>query len=369
MESKVVIQGCYDNRNFGDKLLLDILSSHCLQRTGKRPICPWIHREEEKSTSAKAGSGIRDCFSSKIAIFGGGGYLHDGNGKYSSIKRLLKRYAGPSSMWRLTRTPYIVVGPGSGPLSSPLGKWAVRTMLNGAEVVTVRDDASREILLKAGVESGKIEVTADLACICTPDNVPQEAMEKALRLVADFSNDKKLVGIHFSSLTGYAEKLEDLVRTLGDAFSNKPELQLVWLFDHGQSAWKQIAPLSQVYTPTAKMIPVQPHWVMMGLLKQFDAIFTSKLHVGIAGWCMGVPVCGYSSHIKSRRFYEQIGRLNFHEDCSSPPSILKEWIECLYNSPAEFRKEDESSRVLLRRLAQKNLDVVDDFLEKYRIAN
>lgn len=104
MPERILLHGCYANRNFGDLLMLDMLTMRIRKAFNVTPVCPWVRRDRRKFVAAKSGHGLVDCLFADAAIFGGGGYIDHKAG--TSLKGL-RRYSTPrgSGMPGLSRTP------------------------------------------------------------------------------------------------------------------------------------------------------------------------------------------------------------------------------------------------------------------------
>ncbi|MDY0404716.1 polysaccharide pyruvyl transferase family protein [Virgibacillus sp. 179-BFC.A HS] len=91
-----------------------------------------------------------------VLLIGGGGILMD---LYRNNPIVYGMYAW---MAKRTKTPYVVYGVGVGPLTTMFGKKIIRSIANGANVVTVRDPKSKELLRTIGVNK-PIHVISDPA--------------------------------------------------------------------------------------------------------------------------------------------------------------------------------------------------------------
>jgi len=95
---------------------------------------------------------IRSC---DIFISGGGSLLQD----VTSLRNVVY-YSGLMRLARLMRKPVVVYAQGIGPLNKQVSQRLARVAVQGARVITVRDDDSKTLLQRIGV-TRKIEVVAD----------------------------------------------------------------------------------------------------------------------------------------------------------------------------------------------------------------
>ena len=76
----------------------------------------------------------------------------------------------------LARKPAILYGLGFGPLASPEARRYARAVADAAVHLSVRDEASRNLLVATGVPEARITVTADPAfALEVPDGAPAPA--------------------------------------------------------------------------------------------------------------------------------------------------------------------------------------------------
>lgn len=363
MAEKIIIHGSYNAGNFGDMVLLDMLARHIDRRWGVRAVCPWVHSDDRDKIDANAGRGWRSCVNVDAAIFGGGGYFNCIDEKQS--QRRLLRYSAPAKWWRMRGMPYCIVGVGAGPELSGAGIERVKSICNGALAVCARDDATQELLVRAGVAPDKIEVTADLALSLNRGDISSKARNEAAEALQmrEGGNKPRRVGLHFMPGKLPAERLEAIAASIGALVAKRDDVQLYWLLDHATKQSEKIERLRDAHTPNATIVSGMSHWGLAALLGELDAVFTTKLHVGIIAWTLGVPCCGYSSHGKTQRFYEQVGREQFQASANEDPAVVTSWMQMFLNDPAGFKQEKADARSVLRDRAKRNYEVVDTMLK------
>lgn len=360
---RVVIHGCYNIGNFGDLLILDLLSQHLEDAWQVRPVCPWVHKTMRSVVKAVPGKGIWDCLGIDLAILGGGGYLTDGHGKPGAVRRLL-RYSVPARLWRYTKTPYVIAGVGVGPIGSKKGASRIVDVCSGATVISVRDEESRDLLLELGIPHEKIQVTADLVMTLHREKMPADAVSEAQNILQEKTETagQRRIGLHFSALAQDQDKLLRFCRMVADRLRVHPEIQPYWIFDHGQSMLTVIRRIAARELPRVRFIPWQQHWTTAALIGELDAVFTEKLHVGIVAWALGVPAFGYSKHPKTKRFYRQIGRQDFQVDADHDMSIVGDWIKLFAECSPRVCTEDVQAREYLSSAARRNFEIIDHLL-------
>jgi polysaccharide pyruvyl transferase WcaK-like protein len=383
---KVVVHGRYANRNYGDLLMLDILSMHVRRQFGVAPICPWIHATDRIHVAAQPGRGIWDCLQADVAFFGGGGYLH-GNSR-RGVRRL-HRYLWPAVIWQFRQVPYALIGVGVGPTLEGSAARRVARICEGADLIAVRDEESRSVLVEAAVSADRIEVTADLVLSLERANLPGWAVKQAAGLLEPAKPGLRRFGFHCPMGRSEQTLLLGIVQVLSDQFGRRSDVEVIW-FQDGPGCDAYHATVAAECLPKARVIPFQRHWVTSALIGQMDAVFTTKLHVGITAWALGVPPCGLSLHPKTKRFYKQIQRVGFQDylqgalptddlpsRCLARLGLrrqdgllgtqrdrLKEWLRLFADAPDQFRNDVPGVRETLSLKARRNFSILDKTLSR-----
>ena len=172
---RVVISGYYGHGNLGDEAILSVLVDQFEQALpGVVPLVlsgdPQRTQRQhgvdalgERDVAALTRTPSCDCF-----VLGGGGLFHDYHG-VDETTLLTNRHWGLTAcaampvLARLTNKPLAIIAAGVGPLRTEAGRRYTRLIFEQADTVSVRDDASRELLGAIGVDTDRVAVTADPA--------------------------------------------------------------------------------------------------------------------------------------------------------------------------------------------------------------
>ena len=353
----VVVHGCFHTSNWGDLLLLELMTQHLRQRYNVRAICPALPAAERARVSAGPGRGVWSFLRPRVAIMSGGGYLNDRDGDPRQMRDLL-RYSLPCRWWRATSVPYVVVGVGAGPWLSGVGAARVRTVCEGARAIAARDEESKQVLTAAGVPPGKIEVTADLAMALTRKDLPEAADADAEALLGPKPPGVRRLGIHLDSLVNQGPGLEKVLSAIVAELPEDGSVEPIWLVDrNGTEALRsRVQAFADRHFPSLRVLGLHPLLTTAGLIGRLDAVVTSKLHVGVTAWALGIPTCGYSTHPKTKRFYRQVGRESFQADVwDESPDVVRPWIKSFVEGATDFLTADADRGAALRALARRNL--------------
>lgn len=113
---------------------------------------------------------------SDLLIVGGGTLLQD-----ITSPRSIPYYLGIVGLAKLLRKPVVFFAQGFGPVHLPLSKKMISAIVNRVDLITVRDDKSKEDFLAYGVTKPSIQVTADPALSIHPEDFPREHGANILR--------------------------------------------------------------------------------------------------------------------------------------------------------------------------------------------
>ncbi len=178
---RIVVSGYYGYNNLGDEAILTALTQQ-LRAVGERDGAVEIVALSGDPAATAATLGIRavDRLSipavwralrnADLFVSGGGSLLQDVTGLGS-----VPYYLGLMRLAKLAGARTMMLGQGVGPLGLPTSRWMVGRVVRGLDAVTVRDEDSRELLVRCGVPRDRIELTADPVLALAP--APAERTE------------------------------------------------------------------------------------------------------------------------------------------------------------------------------------------------
>ncbi|HYO49309.1 MAG TPA: polysaccharide pyruvyl transferase family protein [Chloroflexia bacterium] len=170
--TRIVLLGWYGSDNLGDEAVLQAVVE-ALQARGFTDL--YILSVDPAKTQAKlslpAGprapwslQALRAMWGARALVLGGGGLIQDGTSVYN-----LPIYTLFVMLARLFGLKVVAWGLGVEPIFTLLGKLQARYVCRVADHFSVRDFASKRLLVKAGVPSQRIKITADPAFLIMPD--------------------------------------------------------------------------------------------------------------------------------------------------------------------------------------------------------
>lgn len=334
-----MLHGCYDISNFGDQLLATILSARLTKLFGQEVLVPMRGRRSYWHW-------LKPFISAGLVVYGGGGYFCDVSGGFRARVLHHIKYLLPALILRSRRAPYVVFGAGAGPLKSQIGWLTARIVGQGARLVVMRDQPSGDLMSRAGVEPSKLRVLADLALGLRRDDIEKGAIAKATELLRA-GRGRKVIGVHLQSLAMAApeyfervcDRLAQLMQTSSDRF-------LVFFSDHGNSAetsYLSVLDKHKISPAQAVVLPRQPDDVTLALISCFDAVLTSKLHVGITAYALEVAAFSLWTHEKTPRFYAMIGRSDSQARFEDFDRHLDRWWPRMGSEAERARVSEEAT--------------------------
>ncbi len=260
-------------------------------------------------------------------------------------------------------------GIGAKPIRSRRGATFLRLLLRRAELISVRDDPTRDEFLRLGVDK-QVTVTGDSALFLSPDE-----SDTGLRKLSDFGVDtsRPMAAVCPRALsTDYRRHYHEplslreifgirraIARVADRLVEDGREVVFVPMhrapYDDDLSEIRAITGLMRGRLPRvidAGMLPGEA----MAVLGRMDLVFGLRLHSLIMAAVQGVPVVGVGYDPKIRGFMELVGQGSLVCGMDDPEDAYFERVE---------RALDGGGR-LGRRLARSCEDVRGKILEEAR---
>jgi polysaccharide pyruvyl transferase CsaB len=260
----------------------------------------------------------REIVNCDVFILGGGSLLQDLRIYYLpallSLIRLAQRYEKKT----------VVYGIGAGPIDTPLGRKLCKSVLNEADLVTVRDAMSKEVLERCGVQ--EVIRTADPAFGI---EVPDPAVISIYLRSMNITNGEQYIAttaynwLHDSDISRNAVKeaqdLLDRRESMASIFESIVRehdrkvlfIPTVKVDREGYTAIRDLMPSSG----RAEVPEYDPHFnAVFAALSRSDILVGMRLHSLILATMMGVPVVPVSYCGKVKSYLELVGLEDLYLD-------------------------------------------------------
>jgi polysaccharide pyruvyl transferase CsaB len=248
-----------------------------------------------------------------LVILGGGGLLYD-VGYDAGLHRFLTDPVDRQWLYEMARLaaaasaagrPVMLYSIGVGPLVTDAARGVARFICEQAEAITVRDQASADLLHECGVARSRVHTAVDPAILVEPGNltpIPLSArgegamMEQAprpwvainLRPWGDEAGRERLVAEGVS-----------LARAIREQLAGTPVLlPLQHMHDDDLSILQRIADVTGAVIMREALSPPQ----VVGTLAQFDLVIGMRLHALVLALAAGKPFVAISYDPKVDEF-------------------------------------------------------------------
>ena len=318
----IVIHGTYHDNNFGDLLLMKIYERWILNTCKDDIVYPMVPKAQLKRFKQHfphAHVGFDERKSWKALIYSGGGHFGEpdkiAKHAYSNSwnKRFFKRHVLPAELCIWTRLPYAIMGVGVGPLSNFFVRNEVKRILTYSKTTTVRDTISYQYAKNVLNIRRDVKTIPDAALSISKSDIPEEPLEKIKKLLAPYMG-MSFLGIHHPrDFLVDTKQSKILQKSLLNGIKSSDNLLPVIFSDNGVSEYSKpcndLCELIENQTgKSCLVVPFQGVWETIALISEMSAVLTTKLHVGIVAYALGVYCESFAIHSKVARFYEQINR-------------------------------------------------------------
>lgn len=305
--SEIVISGYYGFANAGDEAMLaamiEVLTD--LDSSVKITVISGNPAETMKKHGVAAvyrlnyPEIIRALAKSDLLISGGGSLLQD-----VTSNRSLYYYLSIMMLAKQLGKPVMLYAQGIGPVCGSLARGAMRYIGNMVDLITVRDEGSRDELKRLQVTKPQIYVTADPVLAIHP--VDKAIGRNILRKVG-VEGASPLVGIAVREWKDWSHYKQVLAQT-ADKIVEEFGAKVVYLpmqYPEDVAVAKKInrrsrhaaALLNEEYTTSE----------LLSLVGNLDMLISIRLHALIFAGVMHVPMIGISYDPKIDRFLESVG--------------------------------------------------------------
>lgn len=332
--SRIVLLGWYGSDNTGDEAVLEAIVSalkahgisdlHALsidpQKTSLRLGIASSPRNFANSRT------LRALWGAQALVLGGGGLIQDRTSVYN-----LPIYAFYVLIARLLGLKVIGWGLGVEPLDTLLGKLLARFICRSSIHFSVRDEASKRLLARAGVPYSRVAVSADPAFLLLDEpSVISRQEDKPLVIfcLRDLPDNRPGLNLHYLLPIGLRRRLgmgrqgqddraPDFVETVAravrlcvDEFGARVSFLALWpgrddkmLNDVMNAAERLGVPPSRMGVVEANTTPIE----VADAIGSAHLLVSMRLHALIFAACQGVPMLALAYARKMRGLMRLLG--------------------------------------------------------------
>lgn len=262
---------------------------------------------------------------------------------------------------------------GTGPLTSPVAQRLVRTTLNNADIITVREFSARQVLEQIGVEK-EIHVTADPALLLEPEPLPNDMF------TGGHFKGKRLIGMSVREPGDAAPDLDTshyhaLLANTADFIVDRFDAEIVFIpMEPGfvpmdargsQDVQHSHAVLAQMQRPQSATVLRREYTSnqILTLTKQFDFVIGMRLHFLIFAALNNVPFVALPYASKVSGFIERLG-IDTPQLNGMKTGQLLAYIDRAWDQRRDIQKQIQKNLPKLKELSEQNNQFALDLLTK-----
>ncbi len=305
--SKLVISGYYGFGNAGDEAMLAAILEAILDVIPNAEIT--VISGNPKDTMDKHGvkaisrlsplpiiKALKGC---DLLISGGGSLLQD-----VTSDRSLYYYLSIIRMAKWFNRPVMLYAQGIGPLLRERAKKAVAKVLNNVDLITVRDDISKQALLDLNIKT-PIYVTADAVLSMHPVD---SSIGKRLLSQYDLKGVRPKIGVAIREWKQEQQYHKNLAVAL-DRLSQECNADIIFIpMQHPQDTNESYKVASQMEHKPIVLNRAYTTAELFALTGSMDVLIGVRLHALVFASLMEKPVVGISYDPKIDSFLEMIGK-------------------------------------------------------------
>jgi len=368
---KLIISGYYGFKNAGDEA---ILSSMVKNIRAKRPQFDMTvlsanplqtsHSYHVKAIHRMKLFQILKCIANAdIFISGGGGLLQDSTGRGLSILY----YLGLILMAKVVRVPVMVYAQGIGPVKNTFNHLLIRWIFNQVDLITLRDNQSRELLRRIGIDKPAMHVNADPSFLLKKNNF-NEILANIPTLKEFFCGDNQLiVGISVRRCKGNNDDLKRKFARISNELIRKYKAKIIFIpFHAGEdvSFSKEIIELIEKRDQTYLLENNFKPETLITVISRLSFMFGIRLHSIMFSCLMQVPFIALNYDPKIKNFVNnlELSKLLIDLEDLSLKSIQKK-VEYIIENNKEIKKLLSAQVRLLKEKANSNNELLFRLLE------
>jgi len=355
MVKNILISGYYGFDNAGDELILTAILAELkkipvpLKTTvlSAHPSKTRRFHQVEAVPRWRILGVVRSIRESDLLISGGGGLLQDVTNRASILYYLVIIWLA-----RVFRKKVVIYAQGIGPIQSKFNRLLTKGILNGVNLLIVRDENSKQVLRSLGVQR-EITVTADptltlepvIGHPCPPtssaegDFVGRRPKPQRRRGSSVIGNQLPTVGIcvrKWKNFTG------GIIAEAADYLIKNQKAKVIFIPFHLPADYLFARKLKNLMHEKAEIEVYQEPLDLLGIFSKVNLVISMRLHGLILAGLLHIPMLGISIDPKIVSFSKSLG-----QETVSPTVGKKELIDEIEKI---WAKRDSYSRKIQEKL-------------------
>lgn len=241
--------------------------------------------------------------STSLLISGGGSLLQD-----VTSTRSLIYYLAIMTLTKLLGKPVMVYANGIGPIDKKINRILTKLILNRVDLITLRDDDSKEYLKSMGVNNKNIVVTADPVFTLEPVSINRT---KEILKKEGIPLEESYIGISIRKWKNDARLIEIMSKTI-DYIVDRYNTKVILIPMHYPEDLNiSLKVMEEVKTKDCFVLRDRYNVEeIMGVINKLDLIVAMRLHSLIYAATQEVPIVGLSYDPKVEGILSSLGMKN-----------------------------------------------------------
>ncbi len=356
----ITICGAYGHGNAGDDAILEAILSKLREYDRDMGICVLSKRPKATRQAYRVKTvftfnpfGYRRAIKHSVLFIDGGGSLIQN----VTSRRSLWFYLTTIKTAKNFGNKVMMYGCGIGPVYGKKDRKKAAIVLNDCvDIISLREDSSRDELKALGVTKPKIILSADPALTLPPS--PKDGIDAAMRSFGLDVNGK-YIGFAFRNWPGFAAKIDAFAHAADYAYEKHGLTPVFVPINHLSDVSAAQAVASKMKSPHVILRSLGSSGNTIGILSRMTAVVSMRLHGLIFAAGQGVPLVGIIYDPKVSAFLRYIGQDQSIALENVTFDSLKTAIE---NALSKSTKEQAQSVMRLRELESLNMAAVKELL-------
>src|SRR4030042_1817750 len=230
---KIMISGYFGFDNTGDEAILKSMVGAFKEKIPQIKITVLSHDPLQTSRTYQVKAinrlhliSIICCLRNvNLFISGGGGLLQDSTGKGWSILY----YLGLILVAKIVKVPVMIYAQGIGPVNKQINKKLMKWILNNVDLITVRDNSSKELLENLGVVKPSIDVNSDPVFLLKKKNI-NYTIDRYPHIQELINSDSRpLIGVSVREYKNYGSNLIRIFAQVADYLIKSYQAKIIFL--------------------------------------------------------------------------------------------------------------------------------------------
>ncbi len=309
---KIMISGYYGFNNTGDEAILKSMVRAFKKKIPQIEITVLSQSPLQTSQTSQVKAInrlhlidiIRWLRDTDLFISGGGGLLQDSTGKGWSILY----YLGLISVAKIFKVSVMIYAQGIGPVNKQINKKLIKWILNKVDLITVRDNFSKELLENLGVVKPSIYVNSDPVFLLKKKNINHTIDSYPYIRELINSDNHPLIGISVRECKSNRLDSKRIFAQVADYLIENYKAKIIFLpfkFDEDVRISEKILSLMKNKAEILK-IKLEPE-ELLSVLSRLSLVVGVRLHSIIFSSMANIPFIAFNYDPKVKYFLEDLG--------------------------------------------------------------